>query len=327
MVARTVRIALGVTFGLALVAGLVAYAGLSAVVEAVVRAEVEFVLLAVAAYGAFFVLRGARWRALLRPADVDAAVPAAAALTAFGWLVSTYVPFKAGDAARTAMMARRHDAGVALVGGTVVVERALDMMGLALLASGGLLYLGIAAPEGVPGWLVPAFLAASLVPLAGLAFLLWLAHRTDHEGDANWFLRTAHAFLLGVRSLAQHSRTIPGVAVLTVLVVVSQALVYAFLLRALVPAVPPAALLAVPLFLLSFLVAVTPGHLGTYEAAFVAVFSLFGLEPSALVGVAVVTHVLTAAMATSLGGIGYGYHFATASDDRPPPKAAAEDPS
>lgn len=315
MADRNLRILAGAAVGLLLVGLLVAYAGPQSIADALRRAQAAWVVAAVGAYATFFLLRGARWRALLQPADVDASGTDTVSLTAFGWLVSTYVPFKAGDVARTTMMARRRDVNLGLVGGTVVVERALDMVGLALLASGGLFYAGLVTPGGLPTWLVHAFLVAWVLPLAGIALLVWVARRTTYDPDANWLVRTGHAFLTGVRALGRAPRNIPTVLALTCLVVVAQALVYVFLVRALLPGTSFAVLAtAVPLFLLSFVVAITPGHVGTYEAAFVAVFSLFGLDPAPLVGAAILTHVVTAAIATALGGIGYAYHFATKPD-------------
>lgn len=317
MVSRRIRILAGALIGFLMVAALVAYAGPRALLEAVLRADPVFVVAAVVAYAGFFVARGLRWRVLLQPAGVDASASGATALTAFGWLVSTYVPFKAGDVARTAMLARRQKADVARVGGTVVVERALDMMGLALLASGALLVVGLLAPAGLPTWLWQAFLAASLLPVLGLGLLWWLGRKTPPGSDGNWFVRTGRSFLSGVRALGKTPRAIPDVALLTVLVVVTQALVFVFLVRAFVPeASALAVVVGVPIFLLSFVVAVTPGHVGTYEAAFVAVFALFGLDPATLVGAAVLTHVVTAGIATALGGVGYAYLHATGDGPR-----------
>jgi uncharacterized membrane protein YbhN (UPF0104 family) len=100
---------------------------------------------------------------------------------------------------------------------------------------------------------------------------------------------------------------------LTALVVLTQTLVYVFLILAFIPSAPILVVAAgAPLFLLTFAAAFTPGHLGTYEAGFVLVYATLGLgDAAALVPVALAIHLVTASMVTVLGGLAFGALWAT----------------
>ncbi|HJQ93492.1 MAG TPA: lysylphosphatidylglycerol synthase domain-containing protein, partial [Candidatus Thermoplasmatota archaeon] len=95
MRARSLRLAVGLVCGVALVALMLAVTGPAKVAEALLQARWAYVGLAFLSYALFFLVRGVRWRLLLGPGGADAGTAALA--TAFGWLVSTFVPMKAGD--------------------------------------------------------------------------------------------------------------------------------------------------------------------------------------------------------------------------------------
>jgi uncharacterized protein (TIRG00374 family) len=284
---------------------LVAYVGPERVLSTVREADPVFLGLAFAAYASFFVVRGLRWKRLLTPIAPDADAPTAAALTAGGWLISTFVPFKAGDVARVALMSRRQRASIVAVGGTAALERALDVVGLAIASSFGLLLAALES-DALPSSVPRAVALAWVLPLLGLAALFLLARWIPARSHENVVLRFAHQFLMAARMLRQDARRLATLVGLTVLVAACQVLVFAFLFHALKPSASWTAVVAgVPLFLLSFVIAVTPGQVGTYETAFVAVFALVGFAPHELLPMAVACHLLTISFVTVLGTIGF----------------------
>ena len=247
------------------IAALLAYAGPGALATAFREASLAFLLLAALAYGWFFVLRGLRWSFLLRSAGVSGGFLLPVALGPVAWTLSTFLPFKAGDAARAVILARRREAPLAAVAGTVAVERALDLTGLAVAASAG---LGILAVKGtdLPASLSSLLAVAWLAPLAGLACAFGLAWSLRlRPGRPDSVPRRLLAQLLdGVLSIARQPRLLLPALVWTAAVKLSQVSVYVLLLRAFVPATPLlAAAAVVPLFLLSFLIAFTPAHVGS----------------------------------------------------------------
>lgn len=303
------RQALAFLLGLAVVAGLVAYVGPGEVVRSAQQAALPFFGAAFLAYGLFFVLRGLRWSLILEPV-ADVRPPTTASLSAAGWLVSSFVPFKAGDLGRTALLARRDDAGLAEVGGTVAVERALDMIGVACAASLGLLWIAWAGVADLPPVAMQAVGIAWVLPLLALVGL-WFMGRWLSEAD-HFLAELAHNFHVGLAGLLEHRSRLVPIALLTAVVTAAQVSIFVLLFLAFWPGAPLLTVVAaVPLFLLSFAISVTPGNVGTYEAAFVAVFTLVGFATTELASMAVLVHLSTTFIVIVLGSIGLVWHLAT----------------
>lgn len=294
--------ALGLAAGLALVAALVGLRGPAAVGDALRNARLGWVGAAAACYAAFFAVRGARWRILLGPGP---GWGTAALMTAAGWLVSTVVPMKAGDVLRATWMGRRHRAGVAAATGTVALERLLDLAGLAAVC---LVAAVVLAAQGrvVPHLFGAAIALAWLLPGLGLAAVVALGLALPGPRRAHPALRLAGRALDQANALLHRPASWAPVAVLTAATTLLQVLVYVALVLALVPGADVVLVAAAtPLFLLSFAVAVTPGHIGTYEAAFVLVFAGLGPAAGQLAAVAVALHLLTASLVAALGGLSF----------------------
>lgn len=315
------RRTLALLLGLATVAGLVLYVGPSEVWRTAAEASLPLFGAAFAVYALFFALRGVRWSMLLDPvASVGPATTSS--LSAAGWLISSLIPFKAGDFGRTALVAQEDEASVVEVGGTVAVERALDMMGAAVGASLGLAWIAwsgaAGAPAGVAGWVGLAW----ILPLAALVGLATADRWLPMDGDGR-IAGLARSFQTGLRELLDRRSGLAPIAGLTVLVTAAQAGIFVFLFLAFAPSAPVAPVMAAaPIFLLSFAVSVTPANVGTYEAAFVAVFALAGFGTETLASMAVLVHLSTTLIVIVLGSTGLAWHMATGT--RRPDRAPAE---
>jgi uncharacterized membrane protein YbhN (UPF0104 family) len=297
------RTAFALAGGAVAAAALLAWSGPADVAAALRSAAWAPAAAAFAAYAAFFALRGVRWRLLLGPGGAGAGT--AALLTAAGWLASTVLPMKAGDVMRAAWMGRRHRSGVAAASGTVALERLLDLGGLAVLCSAGLLALR-AAGDAIPPVIAEAVALSWALPLLGLAAVVVLGLLVTPARRTNALLRFAGRALDQARSL-RGAGPWAAAAGLTLATTLAQSLVYAFLVLAFVPGASVAVALAgAPLFLLSFALAFTPAHLGTYEAAFVLVFAALGVAPAAqLLAAAFAVHLATITMVAVLGGASF----------------------
>lgn len=319
---RRLRPWVALPIGGAVLAALLAYAGPGALAAAFAGASLPFILLAACAYGWFFLLRGMRWAFLLRSAGgAPGGFVLPAALESMAWMISTFLPFKAGDAVRAVVLSRRRAMPLASVAGTVAMERALDLAGLAFAASVGLGVLAIVDVAIPPRW-APVVALAWVLPLAGLGSALGLAVLLRGRPRTSVPLRLLGQLLDGVLAIARRPGLAAPAVAWTLGIKATQVLVYLCLLNAFLPGTPLIAAAVVPLFLLSFLVAVTPGHVGTYEAAFVLVFSLVGLAPAALAAAAVAVHVTAIAIVCVLGSLAMAY---VAASDRPHARTKAPD--
>jgi uncharacterized membrane protein YbhN (UPF0104 family) len=321
-VARRRRAALALLAGTAAAAALLALVGPAGVAAALRQAAWAPAGAAMLAYALFFAVRGVRWRLLLGPGG--AGVGTATLLTAAGWLASTALPMKAGDVMRAAWMGRRHRSGLAAASGTVALERLLDLGGLAVCCSAGLLALR-GAGDAVPAPIAEAVALAWLLPLLGLAAVVALGLVVTPRRRGNAVLRFAGRALDQARSVRGLGPW-AAVAALTLAATAVQSLVYAFLVAAFVPSADfLVAAAGAPFFLLSFGLALTPAHLGTYEAAFAMVFAALGVAPAArLLAAAFAVHLATAAIVAVLGGASFALLGLSRPTLRPLPEAPQE---
>ncbi|MCA1819380.1 MAG: flippase-like domain-containing protein [Halobacteriales archaeon] len=290
------RDAAGFLLGGMLAAVLVAATGPATLARSLASASWGLVGCAFLALAAFFVLRGLRWAAILGASARDAA-----GLSAVGWTVSSFLPLKAGDAVRATWLARRSGRTLPAVAASVAVERALDALGLAAAATATLAALAISG-LAVPPWLAPVLAAAWLVPLAGLALLLTLARLVPASRRG----RILRMLGEGLDALRGWTRARLGrVAALSLAVTASQLAAVVLLAASLLPQVPVLALAAAaPLFTLTFALPIAPAHLGSYEAGFVAAFSVSGLPAATLLAAAVAAHAIALLLSLATGGAG-----------------------
>ena len=113
---------------------------------------------ALATYYLNFPIRALRWRLLLRNSgEADKSLPRTAVLAEIiylSWFVNTLVPAKLGDMYRGWLLRRTADVKFSRAMGTVVAERALDMVVLVILmVSTGFLTYGDVLASGVEGGL------------------------------------------------------------------------------------------------------------------------------------------------------------------------------
>jgi uncharacterized membrane protein YbhN (UPF0104 family) len=121
--------------------------------------------LAVLAYATGMALRGLRWHVVLRDAGVRHPTSDAYGLLAVGFAGNTVLPARGGELLRVLLMARRGHATRRSVLGTVLAERALDLMALAVLFV-ALTWAGVA---GAPAGVAAADLTAGALLVAGAA--------------------------------------------------------------------------------------------------------------------------------------------------------------
>lgn len=300
--------------GAAFLVGMVLHAGVGEVVRAITSASPTHLALAVAAYAAFFLVRAFRWKMLFSRSAPDVRLSSAAGITAVGWFANSVLPLKGGEVLRAALMAKREKVGLATSASTVALERVLDLLGLAVVAALGLLLVPQAAQ--LPGGLARAMAVVWTLPLMALAALA-LAVRY-REATMRFTRRVCErlgkvgeklagfldSVLAGLAALSQRPRLLLKLLPLTLVVSALQALVFMFLAIAFMPQTPPiVAFAGGAIFLISFAFSITPGNVGTYEAAFVAVFVALGAATEVAIPAAILTHVVTTLTVAMFAGV------------------------
>lgn len=262
-------------------------------------ADGRWLVAALGVYFGAFVLRGLRWRLLLRHADLGAAVrlPPLRGLIEIiflSWFVNCLVPAKLGDGYRAYLLTKHSGADLGRTLGTVVGERMADVLALvALLAGSGLLLLSTLAGAGghlplilLIGLGLAAAIAAAVIalrlgagPLAARLPVRWRAGFVRFVASLlRTFRREVQLPLYGLTGL------IWGGEVLRIWLVLQS-----FHVTGLAPGVIVFTALAGSLL---STIPFTPAGLGAVEGASVTILRTFGVAASLAGAVAVVDRVI-----------------------------------
>uniref|UniRef100_A0A7C1JSY1 Flippase-like domain-containing protein n=1 Tax=Caldilinea aerophila TaxID=133453 RepID=A0A7C1JSY1_9CHLR len=276
------RLALVVILGVVTWAVLIALFGGSAALDAIASANGRWLLAALVVHYASFGVRGHRWRRLLDMAGHRLGYWHATSLLIAGWFVSALLPARAGDLLRVGVLrledSRRAAVPVGVSLGSIVSERALDILAILVLGAGfGWAVLQMQAPN----WLIVSY-AAALALLAGLMVAI-LAAPTLVDWLRTWSQRLAWQKLLNfvqqtvssLRLLAKRPRTAVLALMESLLIWLSDALVLWFVILSLDGNLPfgHAAFVALTVDVLAA-APLTPGGVGQIDAAYVALFAL-----------------------------------------------------
>jgi glycosyltransferase involved in cell wall biosynthesis/uncharacterized membrane protein YbhN (UPF0104 family) len=262
----------------------------------------------------FFVtslIRARRWLLLLRPL-APVGMVRAFAMNAGASLLNYVLPIRSGDAARYWWLWRRHrvPSGSALA--TIVIDKACDLAGvavvlggLALVASTGL----VSAPRGLFG--AAALAVALLAAVFGTALLgprivgSPLLRRRMPVSMASSMAGQAFAFRAVARGL-WNLRVVGPLAGLTATALAIDAFNFSLLFWALGISVPTLkAMAAYPALLLAFAVPAGPGYVGSLEVAGSLILGGgLGLSAAVAAGAIVLYHAITAGYSLVLGLLG-----------------------
>lgn len=249
------------------------------------QGRLEYMLLAFCIMTLSYFLRAQRWRLLL---NIGAAHPLHP-LTTFwgtciGYLGNYFLPARAGEVIRTALMAKRGNINLMYVIATALTERIIDAALLVLIVIVSLPMLEI-----VPDWLLSAQNGMLILSVGGIIGLL-IAPRL--EGVALQILARLplppaikdrlqtfiEKFLLGVRAFQHPVRAVLflglTVVIWTLDVIVAMQVANAFDL----PLTPAQLLFLLAALGLSSAIPSTPGYLGVYQFVTVSILVPMGVD-------------------------------------------------
>jgi glycosyltransferase 2 family protein len=231
-------------------------------------------------YALVTAIRGWRWHVVLRLSGIEHARADPYALTTVGYMGNTVLPARGGEILRILLLGERTGARRREILGSIVAERALDVVALIVLFA-VITWVQVA---GAPVGQVPALVALALVA-AGVLVLAYY-FRLRRRGSLERFASIVRPFLRASRLLAGRTG-LPLFAVTIALWLLEGAI---FWLVGLSLEVDVGFLEAVFLVVLtSFFLSIpaAPGYLGTFDAAL-----LFGLRALDIQGGEAVAFVL-----------------------------------
>ncbi len=227
---------------------------------------------ATATYAVVTAIRGWRWHAILRHAQIAHRGSDAGALVAVGYMGNTVLPARGGEILRVILMAQRSDANKREILGSIVSERLLDAAVLLVLFA-TMTFAG-AAPSGLGNRLA----LACLIGAAALIAAAWATLRIRRSGRLDRVASAIRPFLRASRPLA--SSTGFGLLVVTGVLWGLEVAVFWLVGQAVnidVTLVEGAFLVVLTSFVMS--IPAAPGYVGTFDAAL-----LFGLTGYGVVG-------------------------------------------
>lgn len=256
-------------------------------------------------------VRAGRWSMLLAP-ETGRCLTAAFVGEAIGDLGNSFLPARAGEAARTVWVARALKVRLPFVVGTAAVERVSDAVFLALVTFA----LMLTVPR-VPLWLMAAagaFLLLGLLALCILLFLpafshafahmakkLRLPHKLAHRG-----IEILHDIGTGSRSLLHHPARTAAYVALTAAMWVSDAAAILYLALAFHDSLGfTESLLFLAALGLSSAIPSTPGYIGIFQFVAVAVLVPFGLSHADALAIVLVYQATAILQQLVWGGLGW----------------------
>lgn len=291
----------GVGLAVSVLAAIIAVQGidLERTRRLVVDSDVRLLVVAVAVIGIQVVLRAGRWRLLLpvaaarRPGLVRV-VP----VLLVGYLGNAVLPARLGEAVRAAVLARREGLSTAETFGSVILERVLDTLALAVFA------LTAVALAGLGSEFAPIALLAIAAAVVAI-LLLTAAPRLLARLPVGPFARVLEAVVAVMRGAQVTHRpgTVAAAIALCLLAWVLDAAVYLLAGRALGIDLPiHGAIVISAVAALSTAIPSAPGFIGTLELAISTAAQAFGVEPAAALALALVVHAV-ALVPVALAGV------------------------
>jgi uncharacterized protein (TIRG00374 family) len=294
---------LGVAVSVVAVYWLVSTTDLRQVGAHLAQARVEWLLPALLVLAVQGWIRAERWAWLLRPRFGES-IRAGRVVDAMlvGYFVNAVVPGRLGEVARSIVVARREAVAFAGVAATVVVERAIDLMALAVL-------LAVALVPSARDWSVAAMLGGlALLAVLGLGRRATVLGRLVPRRAPARVATGVREFLHAIETMP--TRAVAGAAVLSAAAWLGDTILVLLVSRALDLDIPVTAAVVIGLGgALGTALPAAPGYLGTYELGAVTLGALSGVPRETVLPVAILTHVvgvtgLAAAGALATGRVG-----------------------
>ena len=284
-------VALGIISSCVAIVLLIAAVDPSRTLAVVRQARPEPLVLAVGILAFQTLVRAARWRLLLGKVGDGARLPFGLVLRALliGYLGNAALPARLGEAARAGVVSRAAGRPFGAVLGTVLLERLIDLVALAVLV----LIASMFAP--VPALVINAAAVTLAVGIAGGLVLAVAGRRLGVAGAASPVGVRQRVLAFGRHLLA--GALYPGRAVIVTAGALS---LVAWLLDAALY-LAAAASLGITISVgtaviidaagaLATALPAAPGYVGTYDLAAAAVGAGLGLDPAKAVALAAVVH-------------------------------------
>ncbi len=250
-----------------------------------------------------WILRGSRYRFILRGLGIPVSLTFSTACIFISQTANLIVPARLGDFVRMLILKHEDDATYSQGFSSIVVERVFDVLMIAVLGAIALPF--VLAVLAVPGW----FVTIIVVPLIGggifFVLLIW-SGRIESE---NRIIAAVRRMLDEVKQASLNPRALAVLSGSSLLIWTVDILVcFAVVMMFQAPVPFGIVVLAIVIGNLVKAIPVTPGGVGTYELALALTFGIAGVPAVTATLIAVIDH-LVKNMVTLVGGVWSIYYF------------------
>jgi glycosyltransferase 2 family protein len=264
-------------------------------ITSLLEGDLSWLALAAGVVSTSYAIRARRWQQLVdRPSGYWTFLWA----TNVGYLANNFLPARAGEPLRALLLARAIRASASYVFATALLERSLDAIGIVAIASTAILW----APDafdvmGTPLSIAAALAMVGIIALFAAPSVLVRALQRVSTDRSDRVADMLESFREGMRSLSNGRRRI-AFAASTVFAWVLDSIALIVVARAFEIELELAiAIVFVATLAFASIVPSTPGYIGVYQAAAVAVLVPLGMtRPDALivvVAIQAVTYVVS----------------------------------
>jgi uncharacterized membrane protein YbhN (UPF0104 family) len=259
----------------------------------------QYLFLAVIIAGGTWFVRGLRYEVILDGLAIRITTLHSTALVLLSQTANLVVPARLGDLVRMFILKDEGKATYSQGLSSIVVERIFDVVMVALLG-----FFALNFVFNVPAW----FYTVIAIPLVGGGIFVLLLYVLGMLESDNKYLKMVLRLVqevrqasLGPRSLIILSASSIFIWLLDILVCVAVVLMFRQELAF------PVVVLAIAIGNLVKAIPITPGGIGTYEAALAITFGLAGMPAVTATLVAIIDHLIKNAV-TAVGGL-ISLHF------------------
>ncbi len=274
------------------------------------HAVVSYLFVAIGVCVVAWILRGYRYRYILRGLDIDESLGFATACIFISQTANLIVPARLGDFVRMLILKHEDNATYSQGFSSIVVERVFDILMVAVLGAVALPFVALTVLD-IPDW----FITAIIIPFAAggvfLIVLLW----SGRMKSENRIIVAVQRMLDEVKRASLHPRAFVILSGSSLLIWLVDVLVCYAVVLMFQETVPFAVVvLAIVIGNLVKAVPITPGGVGTYELALALTLGLAGTPAATATLIAVVDHLIKN-LVTLVGGVGSIYYFGDWSAD------------
>ena len=257
----------------------------SELIDHLSQTNFSFILLAMGIIVVSVALRAYRWQLMLKPIQTITFNPLFAS-TMIGYFGNSVLPFRLGEILRAYAISRSDTITTSAAFGTIILERLLDLIGLAAV----MIFFAFFSP--LMEWSGHVLVVLVILTVGGLVIIIWLgkSHSNFHEQIVHWkifekssgqkLLKSIQNIFKGIISIGETRHTFELVLLTLALWVLYYICTFLVVMATGIELTWVAAGIVLIATTLAITVPSAPGYVGTYHAA--AVYVLVNLFNSGL---------------------------------------------